>query len=248
MLASLAQAADGSVITLFSVLALGFFLGIRHATDADHVVAVTTIVTRERTPGAAMAVGALWGVGHTLTILVVGGAIVVFGVVIPPKLGMSMEMSVAAMLIVLGLYNLTSAASQIDRSAHAALHARHEPHDHHEQQAPPSERWFARFGVSGLRPMIVGIVHGLAGSAAVALLVLATIRDVWSALLYLLVFGVGTVAGMALLTTAMAVPMVAVSRRFGSIEQLLRRVAGAASIAFGLFMIYEIGFVDGLFL
>jgi high-affinity nickel-transport protein len=241
----MASAADGGVITLLSVLALGFFLGMRHATDADHVVAVTTIVTRERTAGAAMAVGALWGVGHTLTILVVGGAIVVFGIVIPPKLGMSMEMSVAAMLIVLGLYNLTSAASQIDRSAHAALHVG--GHGHALEHAAPGERWFARLGVSGLRPVVVGVVHGLAGSAAVALLVLATIRDVGSALLYLLVFGVGTVAGMALLTTAMAVPMVAASRRFGSLEQLLRRVAGAASIAFGLFMIYEIGFVDGLF-
>jgi high-affinity nickel permease len=243
MLASLGQAADGSVITLLSVLALGFFLGMRHATDADHVVAVTTIVTRERTPGAAMAVGALWGIGHTLTILVVGGAIVAFGLVIPPKLGMSMEMSVAAMLIVLGLFNLTSAASQIDRSAHAALHASGGAHAHEA----PGEGWFSRFSPNGLRPIIVGVVHGLAGSAAVALLVLSTIRDVWSALLYLLVFGVGTVAGMALLTTAMAVPMVAATRRFGSLEQVLRRVAGAASIAFGLFMIYEIGFVDGLF-
>lgn len=245
MPASLAQAADGSVISLLSVLALGFFLGMRHATDADHVVAVTTIVTRERTPGAAMAVGALWGIGHTLTILVVGGAIVVFGIVVPPKLGMSMEMSVAAMLIVLGLYNLTTAARQIDRSAHAALHAGEQ--GQHQEHGSLSEHWFTRPGVSGLRPLAVGVVHGLAGSAAVALLVLATIRDVWSALLYLLVFGIGTVAGMALLTTAMAVPMVAVSRRFGSLEQLLRRLAGAASIAFGLFMIYEIGFVDGLF-
>jgi high-affinity nickel permease len=240
MLASLA-AADGSTITLLSVLALGFFLGMRHATDADHVVAVTTIVSRERTARAAMLVGALWGIGHTLTIVVVGGAIVMFGIVIPPRLGMSMEMSVAGMLIVLGLANVTGAMRQIDRAAHAALHAAEAPLEH----APHA--LVEHSTRSGLRPLIIGVVHGLAGSAAVALLVLATIRDVGSALLYLLVFGGGTVAGMMLLTTAMAVPVVVASRRFGSLDRVLGRVTGIASIAFGLFMIYEIGFVDGLF-
>jgi high-affinity nickel-transport protein len=261
MLASLAAATDGSVLTLLSVLALGFFLGMRHATDADHVVAVTTIVSRERTTLGDMLVGALWGIGHTLTILVVGGAIVMFGIVIPPRLGMSMEMSVAAMLIVLGLANVTGALRQIDRAAHAALH-QGDVHagdarsgDTHAGQAPhaghalrlESERRLWGVAVPGLRPLIVGVVHGLAGSAAVALLVLATIRDVWTALLYLLVFGGGTVAGMMLLTTAMAYPVVLASRRFGSLDRVLARVTGVASIAFGLFMIYEIGFVDGLF-
>jgi high-affinity nickel-transport protein len=243
MLAFVAQAGDG-VITLLSVLLLGFFLGMRHATDADHVVAVTTIVSRERSPRAAMLVGALWGLGHSLTILLVGGAIVAFGVVVPPRVGMSMERSVAAMLIVLGLANVTGAMRQIDRAAHAALHA---PDTGGEHVHPPAERWFPQLTVPGLRPLIVGVVHGLAGSAAVALLVLATIRDVWSALLYLLVFGGGTVAGMMLLTTAMAVPVIVASRRYGSLDRVLARVTGVASIAFGLFMIYEIGFVDGLF-
>jgi high-affinity nickel-transport protein len=245
MLASIAATTDGSVLTLLSVLALGFFLGMRHATDADHVVAVTTIVSRECTTRAAMLVGALWGIGHTLTILVVGGAIVMFGIVIPPRLGMSMEMSVAAMLIILGLANVTGAMRQIDRAAHAALHSGDSAPEHAPQ--PPGERRLWGVTMPGLRPLIVGVVHGLAGSAAVALLVLATIRDVWSALLYLLVFGGGTVLGMMLLTTAMAFPVVVASRRFGSLDRVLARVTGVASIAFGLFMIYEIGFVDGLF-
>ncbi len=218
-------------MTMLAVLALGFFLGLRHATDADHVVAVTTIVSRERSVRAAMWVGALWGFGHTLTILLVGGAIVVFGLVIPPRLGLSMELSVAVMLVVLGVMNVSGALRRIDEAAHRG--ASTEPHEHHAGQ-----RW---------RPVLVGVVHGLAGSAAVALLVLATIREPAWALLYLLVFGAGTVAGMMLLTTAMAAPLAAASRRFGGVERFMARATGLASIAFGLFLAYQIGFVDGLF-
>jgi len=99
-----------------------------------------------------------------------------------------------------------------------------------------------------LRPVVVGVVHGLAGSAAVALLVLTTIRDAGAALFYLLIFGVGTVMGMMLLTTAMAVPVALASQRYGSLERVLGRATGLASIAFGAFLAYQIGFVDGLFL
>ena len=95
------------MLTLLSIVVLGFFLGMRHATDADHVVAVTTIVSRERSVGAAALIGVLWGVGHTLTILLVGGAIILFGIVIPPRMGLTMELSVALMLILLGVLNLT---------------------------------------------------------------------------------------------------------------------------------------------
>ena len=216
-------------MTLIAVLVLGFFLGMRHATDADHVVAVTTIVGRKRTTRAALAVGALWGLGHSVTLLVVGGAIVLFGVVIPPRLGLSMEMSVAVMLIVLGAMNLSGALRSIDRAAHGA-------------SAPELEERHA------LRPVVIGVVHGLAGSAAVALLVLATIREAAWAVFYLAVFGIGTVAGMMLLTTAMAMPIAAASRRFGSVERRLAHATGVLSIAFGLFLAYRIGIVDGLFL
>jgi cytochrome c biogenesis protein CcdA len=233
-------------MTLLTVLVLGFFLGMRHATDADHVVAVTTIVSRERTTRAAMLVGALWGVGHTATILVVGGAIVVFGLVIPPHIGLSMELSVAVMLIVLGAMNMTGALKRIDEAAHGGSTGDGEAHG--ATSARRDEPVTGQTRGRRLRPLLVGVVHGLAGSAAIALLVLTTIRDAGSALLYLAVFGAGTVIGMMLLTTAMAVPVATALRRFVSFERRLARVTGLVSIAFGVFLAYQIGFVDGLFL
>src|SRR6266498_4744170 len=99
--------------TVLSLIALGFFLGMRHATDPDHVIAVSTIVTRQRTLRGGVLVGGLWGLGHTLTIVVVGGAIIVFSIAVPPALGLTMEMTVALMLVVLGLWNLTGIVQQV---------------------------------------------------------------------------------------------------------------------------------------
>ncbi len=225
-------------MSLLTLLVLGFFLGMRHATDTDHVVAVTTIVTRERSPRAAVGIGALWGLGHTATILLVGGAIVMFGLVIPPRLGLSMEMSVAVMLVVLGAANLTGALRHIDQVAHGASPG-------HRSDVPTRSLAPSRSRL--LRPLAVGVVHGLAGSAAVALLVLTTMRDAASALVYLAVFGAGTVLGMMLLTTAMALPIAALGARFGSLERTMARATGLISIAVGLFLAYQIGVVDGLF-
>lgn len=215
-------------MTWLTALALGFLLGMRHATDPDHVVAVATIVARERRVLAALRVGTLWGIGHTATILLVGGAIVLFGLAVPRELGLSLELSVAVMLVLLGALNLIWAA----RSGGA------------EEPGTATESFAGR---RYLQPLLVGSVHGLAGSAAIALLVLATLRDTAFALVYLGVFGLGSVLGMALLTGAMAAPLAIASRRFAFFTRRLCGVSGAVSIAFGLFLIYQIGFVDGLF-
>src|SRR5215467_15526967 len=119
------------MITFFSIIALGFFLGMRHATDSDHVIAITTIVSRERDVRHAAIIGMFWGVGHSITLFVVGAAIVVFGLVIPQRLGLSLELCVALMLIVLGALNLRVAFRRVHARSTLTLHEHHEhPHRH----------------------------------------------------------------------------------------------------------------------
>ena len=254
------------------ILGIGFFLGMRHATDPDHVVAVSTIVSRERSIPRAGWIGVLWGVGHTLTILMVGAAIILFGVVIPPRVGLTLEFSVALMLILLGVLNLTGAMHWIShrfspvhpqlQGAHSHVH-RHgdylhdHPHEHsskaehHGMEVEPPH-WlrepFVRLGLfHSLRPLLIGIVHGLAGSAAVALLVLGTIRDTRWAIFYLLIFGVGTIVGMMLMTLAFSVPFTMAGNRFAWVSKSLVTATGAVSLIFGFVVAYQIGVVDGLF-
>lgn len=204
---------------LLTVLTVGFLLGMRHATDPDHVVAVTTIVSQQHSLARAARTGVLWGIGHTATILLVGGAIIALKVQvggIPPRLGLSLEFAVAVMLVVLGLLTLAG-----------------------------GER---RVADSTARPITVGFVHGLAGSAAVATLPqMALIPDPLWAAGYLAVFGIGTIAGMLLVTVSIAAPSLLAVRRFAGMNRALRIVSGVASIAFGILLAHRVGFVDGLF-
>ena len=267
------------MITLLSIIALGFFLGMRHATDPDHVIAVTTIVSRQRSIRDAALIGILWGLGHTITIFLVGSAIILFGVVIPPKLGLTMELSVGLMLILLGVLNLSGFTSWITETftpssrdgqdhSHPHVHSHththqqgdfvhahphhHEPEQHgHAEDATPvgwMDRIFGQLGLyQAVRPLAVGLVHGLAGSAAVALLVLTTIRDPRWAIAYLLVFGLGTIAGMMLITAAIALPFKYSQSRFARLNRGLAVASGILSIAFGIFIVYQMGYVNGIF-
>lgn len=257
------------MLTLFSIIAIGFFLGMRHATDPDHVIAVTTIVSRQCSVKHAALIGALWGVGHTITIFLVGAAIILFGLAIPPRVGLAMELSVGLMLILLGILNLsgiirwmTEKWTPARREAHSHVHVHgdyihkhshgHEPeiHGHAENATPVSwmDRAFGKLGLyQTLRPLAVGLVHGLAGSAAVALLVLSTIRTPVAAVAYLLVFGIGTIAGMMLITAAIAVPFTFSQARFTRLNRSLGMASGVISLCFGLFIVYQMGFVNGLF-
>ena len=256
---------------LLAILSLGFVLGMRHATDPDHVVAVTTIVSSQRSMKRAAAIGAVWGLGHTITILLVGGGIILFKWAIPPRVGLAMELAVALMLIVLGITNIGGtlqwlsgqrASSRELEAVHSHAHSHGDyvhthPHGHvperhpHAPDATPLARLDSRLGVLApyrlVRPLIVGVVHGLAGSAAVALLVLTAIRTPGASILYLLIFGVGTIAGMSLITAAVGVPFTYASPRLAGFQRHLRLTAGLISLGFGLVIAYQIGISDGLF-
>lgn len=255
-----------------AILLIGFVLGMRHATDPDHVIAVSTIVSRERAIVKAGMIGVLWGVGHTLTILAVGAAIILFGLAIPARIGLTMEFCVGLMLVLLGILNLTGAIQWMTGKLspahppvigeHAHIHEHgsklhlhwhsHAPGSEHHGEALNPPKWMegnlARLGLfHSLRPLLVGIVHGLAGSAAVALLVLSTIREPRWAVLYLLIFGVGTIVGMMLITAAIALPFSFAGYKFGWLNRGLVTGSGIVSLLFGLFVCYHIGFIDGLF-
>jgi len=253
------------LVPFATMILLGLFLGMRHSTDPDHVVAVSTIVSRKGSIRSSATIGLLWGLGHTLTIFLVGSAIIIFGVVIPPRLGLSMEFCVALMLILLGVLNLTGVMGWITErfTPRTAVRVASQPdislsgvqgaYDKVGQRKRGRielflDRTIGRLGLyQTLRPLVVGLVHGLAGSAAVALLVLSTIKSpLWSTA-YLLVFGFGTMVGMMLMTAAISVPLVYTGKRFSRINGHLTAISGFASMAFGFFLVYHIGFVDGLF-
>ena len=258
---------------LLAVIGVGFLLGVRHATDPDHVIAVSTIVSRQRSVRQAGLIGALWGVGHTVTIFLVGVAIILFNLTIPPRVGLTMELAVGFMLILLGVLNLAGVTQWITHRftpvhshtgvgiVHSHVHERegvlhghihmHRPEIHmHLDQKPRGafQIGLQRLGLyQFLRPLAVGLIHGLAGSAAVALLVLTAIRDPRWAIAYLLVFGLGTIAGMMLITMIIGAPFAYTGKRFAPLNRSLGLASGLVSIAFGLFITFQIGFMDGLF-
>jgi high-affinity nickel-transport protein len=195
-------------VSILPLLVVGLLLGVRHATDADHVVAVAALASREKRTRTISKLGAMWGAGHMLTVFAVGGAIIALGLVIPPRVALVFELAVGLMLVVIGALNLVGSKG-----------------------AAPARTAARSFGV--------GMVHGLAGSTAIALMILATIRDVRTALAYLVIFSLGTVAGMLAVTLAISIPMAFVTRA-ESVQRHVGRIAGLASVAFGFIVIWRI--------
>ncbi|MCI0489776.1 MAG: sulfite exporter TauE/SafE family protein [Blastocatellia bacterium] len=243
-----APAAEPGAMSTASVLSLGLFFGLKHAVEADHVAAVTAIVSEKKSWLSSTLVGGLWGVGHTISLIVAGVMVLVLKIEISEKTAQVLEMGVAVMLIALG----ANAISKLLRGGKIHLHAhKHGDHLHlHPHLHAPSEEPLAQTH-HGLRlkarPLLVGMVHGMAGSAALMLIVLTTIQSASVGLVYITVFGIGSIGGMMAMSALVGLPVQLTAKRFARANLAVRFFAGAISLGFGLFMVYEIGFVDGLF-
>ncbi len=233
-----------------AALVTGFLFGLKHAFDADHLVAVGAIVSERRSTFGAALVGAMWGLGHTLSLLLVGIVVVLLRMPVPEELALGLEFLVAVMISGLGLHLLyriirsRGASLHLHEHSHGGLRHTH-PHLHFTDGEGESGGHHHHVR-GGRKPFLVGMMHGLAGSAALMLLVLSTITSPLHGLLYIAIFGGGSILGMFLVGAVMSLPYSWLSRRFTGVDTAFRVAAALMSIAFGAYLIYEIGFVEGL--
>jgi len=233
--------------SLYAAFGLGLILGIQHALDPDHLIAVSTIVSEHKSFKWASLIGAFWGLGHTTTLFVVGLLVIGLRITISPQVAAVLEFLVAIMLVLLGL-NVLWRAFGVER-IHLHTHA-HNPETHthfHVHESSPEEHTHPHPFKSMRRPFVVGLVHGLAGSAALMLLVLTAIPSALAGLAYILIFGIGSVGGMLLLSGMIGLPFILSAQRFTVLNRWMRVLAGVASIAFGFFLGWEIGNDQGIF-
>jgi ABC-type nickel/cobalt efflux system permease component RcnA len=222
---------------------LGFLMGMRHALDADHLAAVATLATRSRGMGGTVLRGAVWGFGHSLTLLVVGGVCLVLNASVPDHIGRLLELGVGLMLLGLGvevLWRLRRHRVHVHAHRHhdgvVHLHAHsHAPDEAHDpgDHAHPHPQGFPR------RALLVGMVHGLAGSAALVLLVLQSVGSLWVGLAYLGLFGAGSILGMAVLSMVIALPLQVSARVLTGANTALQMCIGVLTIGIGVWVIYS---------
>jgi len=224
--------------SLVAILSLGFLLGLKHATDADHVVAVTTFVSREGSLLRSCWIGVCWGIGHTLSLALAGSLVILLKVNVSDRLSGWLELGVAVMLVALGarvLFHLWKERLHLHRHPHTHAVGK-APHVHWHLHASGRLDEHAGWLHFGLRPLVVGMVHGAAGTGALMLLVLSTISSPPQALLYIVIFGIGSVAGMLIVSFLLAIPLQWAARNVSSGYRIVQAAAGALSFGFGIYL------------
>lgn len=231
-------------VGFLSILGLGFVLGIKHAIEPDHVIAVSTIASQSKKLLRSSLAGVFWGIGHTATLFIIGIIIILMKGEIPEKWAMSLEFLVGIMLVYLGVSTVLSF-----KSIHIHQHEHHgEEHKHvhsHTHMGKHGHKHKHK-NISYLKSMVIGLIHGLAGSGAMVLLTMSTVHSVWEAAIYILIFGVGTIIGMLFFTTIIGIPFVFSSKKVG-LNKSLTQITGLISIVFGIFYMYNLGVTEGLF-
>lgn len=227
---------DASVAT---ILLLGFALGLQHATEADHLAAVSTIVSERKNLLSASIIGGFWGLGHTISLFVVGALVIFLKLQISESLEAKLEAIVGVMLVLLGLNVLRKiffGKEKIHLHKHSHGEITHTHLHQHEDEKAEESHHFMRFSP---RSVLIGMIHGLAGSAALMLLIIPTIESATLALAYILIFGIGSIGGMMLMSLLIGLPFRFTARSFVGLNKIIRFAAGLFSFGLGLFIIYE---------
>jgi sulfite exporter TauE/SafE len=222
-------------LSTFSVLVIGFVLGLQHATEADHLAAVSTIVSEKKNLFTASLVGGLWGIGHTISLFAVGLLVILLKFQISESVEAKLEACVGAMLVLLGLNALRKLFRASKVHVHSHEHDGHK-HVHIHTHGKDSERSHHRLSP---RSIVIGMVHGLAGSAALMLLVVPTISSPAIALLYIIIFGIGSIGGMMAMSFLIGLPFHFTAGRFDVLNRGIRMIAGIFSLGLGVSIIYE---------
>lgn len=240
---------------VWTTLVLGFVLGLKHALDGDHLAAVSTFASEEKNLWRSSLIGVYWGLGHTAALLVFGMAIAIFRLAVPARLSQVLEFVVGLMLVVLGLNVIrklvTGQAIHVhththDGVAHSHVHVHLGEAPHPITQAGGEHAHQHHILRAGGKPFIVGVVHGLAGTAALMLLVIGAIPSLLLALGYILIFGVGSIGGMMIMSVLMSIPLALAARRVVAVERAIRLVAGLFSLGFGIFLAWDVGLIQSL--
>lgn len=234
-----------------SLMLLGLLLGMKHALEADHVAAVAALATRSASLRQTALLGVVWGAGHSLTLLAFGGAVLAMSMTVPRGMADALEFAVGLMLVVLGLDVLRRVAKRRIH-AHAHRHPGGVLHLHLHSHAPDAvlhhaaEHRHLHARDFPVRALAVGMMHGMAGSAALVLLSLGAVQSPALGLLYIALFGIGSIAGMALLSVAIAIPLRLSAGRLSRLHNGMTALVGGFTCALGVFIVYHIGFVEGL--
>ncbi|WP_027416386.1 sulfite exporter TauE/SafE family protein [Aneurinibacillus terranovensis] len=230
--------------SLLSVLAIGFLLGVKHAIEPDHVIAVSTIASQSKRLWRSSLAGVFWGIGHTTTLFIVGLILIFMKGEIPDKWAMSLEFLVGIMLVYLGVTSILSFKNihSHEHKHNGELHKHFHSHKHDSEHRHKHQHK----DIFYIKSMLVGLIHGLAGSAAMVLLTMSTVKSAWEGAVYILVFGVGTVIGMLLFTTVIGIPFVFSANKV-SVNIKLTQITGGISTVFGLYYMYNLGVTEGLF-
>lgn len=235
---------------MLSILGLGFLIGMKHALEADHVAAVASLASGSKSIGETTRMGVAWGLGHTATLFLIGSVVLVLDWVVPETFALMLEFAVGLMLVGLGLDVMVRLAR---RKAHFHAHAHGGAHHFHAHgHAPMGGHDAAAHGHAHprglpLRALLVGIMHGMAGSAALVLLTLSTISSLWLGFAYMLLFGLGSVIGMAILSCAIAVPLRFTAGRLTWAFRGLTAGVGAATVVLGVSIAWRVASAEGLF-